>query len=310
MPSISLPHSLDLQATLLGGQTFCWRKDTGGVFAGWIGNKPIQLQVRNHFLHWDDPSVAPESIRSFLCLDLDLSATFHQSGLDPWLEIATQTHPGLRPIRDDPWECLVNFLCSSLKQIVQIQQINSRLRSFFGGGRGTFPSAETLAEAGEQALRKCALGYRAKHVAQTARIVARSPDFLAIPPSLPTPLAAQYLEQLPGVGPKISRCVLLYAYSRWDAFPVDVWVDRLIRELYFPRRRKPFRLEELERWSWQKFGQGRGLAQLWLFHWYRTRERPTRKQVKGRIPLHSREVGSPRSSGRFPQRQTVDRRFG
>ena len=282
MPSLSLTQSLDLHATLLGGQTFCWNETADGRFLGWIQGQPVHLQVRDQSIHWDEPTVTPESIQNLLCLDLDLSSTLGKGGHDPWIQMATRDHPGLRPVRDEPWECLVNFLCSSLKQIVQIRQINARLRAVFGGSQSAFPSAHVLAQAGEHALRKCALGYRAKHVAETARIVAQSPDFLAISSSLPTSLAAQHLEQLPGVGPKISRCVLLYAYSRWDAFPVDVWVDRLIRELYFPRRRKPFGLEELDQWSHQKFGRGRGLAQLWLFHWYRSRQRPSRAKAKGK----------------------------
>jgi N-glycosylase/DNA lyase len=271
MPSLSLAHSLDLQATLLGGQTFCWTEHGRGVFSGWIEGVPIQLQVRDRFLHWNHPAVSPQSIERYFCLDLDWSKTLGEGGKDPWLVKASQAHPGLRPVRDEPWECLVNFLCSSLKQIAQIQQINARLRTAFGGAKKVFPSPEILAEAGEKALRGCALGYRARHVAQTSEIIARSPAWLAIRSSLSTSLAAQHLEQLPGVGPKISRCVLLYAYSRWDAFPVDVWVDRLVRELYFPRRRKPFRFDELETWSHRQFGAGRGLAQLRLFHWFRTR---------------------------------------
>jgi len=282
MPSLSLSYPLDLHAILFGGQTFCWSKKDEGVFSGWIEGKSVQLQVEGHSLHWNEHAVTPASIRNFFCLDLDLPATLGEGSHDPWIQMATHTHPGLRPVREDPWECLVNFLCSSLKQIVQIQQINARLRSAFGGKQGAFPSIEVLAQAGEQALRQCGLGYRAKHVAQTARIVSQSPNLLTIPSSLPTSLAAQKLEQLPGVGPKISRCVLLYAYSRWDAFPVDVWVDRLIRELYFPRRRKPFRLEELEQWSHHQFGPGRGLAQLCLFHWYRTRPRSSHAVIKGK----------------------------
>ena len=282
MPSFSLSYPLDLHAILFGGQTFCWSKKVEGVFSGWIEGKSVQLQVEGHSLHWNEQAVTPASIRNFFCLDLDLPATLGEGSHDPWIQMATHTHPGLRPVREDPWECLVNFLCSSLKQIVQIQQINARLRSAFGGKQGAFPSIEVLAQAGEQELRKCGLGYRAKHVAQTARIVSQSPNFLTIPSSLPTSLAAQQLEQLPGVGPKISRCVLLYAYSRWDAFPVDVWVDRLIRELYFPRRRKAFRPGELEQWSHQQFGPGRGLAQLWLFHWYRTRPHLSRAVIKGK----------------------------
>jgi len=282
MPSLSLTHPLDLPDTLLGGQTFCWSQQADGHFSGWIEGHPAKLQVQDQSLHWDDPTVSSASIQKLLCLDLDLPSMLGKGCHDPWMRMAMQTHPGLRPVRDDPWECLVNFLCSSLKQIVQIRQINARLRSKFGGTKGSFPSAHTLAAAGEQALRTCALGYRAKHVAQTARMVAQFPDFLMIPSSMPTSLAAEHLEQLPGVGPKISRCVLLYAYSRWDAFPVDVWVDRLIRELYFPRRRKAFRPGELDQWSDQTFGSGRGLAQLWLFHWYRTRPHSHRPKAKGK----------------------------
>lgn len=222
-------------------------------------------------LAWDNPRLPAAAIENYFCLDLNLPQTLGEAMDDPWLTTACAMHPGLRPLREDPWECLINFLCSSLKQIVQIQQIHARLRTAFGGTNRSFPSSGLLAKAGERELRKCGLGYRARHVWRTAEVVSRQPDFLALPPNLPTPLAAGHLEQLPGVGPKISRCVLLYAYSRWDAFPVDVWVDRLIRELYFPRRRQPLRPETLEDWSLEKFGPGRGLAQLHLFHWFRTR---------------------------------------
>jgi len=282
MPSLPLLRPLDLSATLLGGQTFCWTQNPSGTFSGWIGEVPVELQVHDRALLWDNPALTPSSIQRYFCLDLDMQRALGEGATDPWLRKATQIHPGLRPVRDEPWECLVNFLCSSLKQIVQIRQINARLRSAFGGPSNSFPAPGVLAQAGEKALRGCALGYRAKHVAQTAQIVERTQAFLQIAPSLPTPLAAQHLEQLPGVGPKISRCVLLYAYSRWDAFPVDVWVDRLIRELYFPRRRKPFHLDELEKWSHLQFGHARGLAQLWLFHWYRTRPDTNKTKTTGK----------------------------
>lgn len=282
MPSLQLPYPLDLTSTLLGGQTFCWTQKGDGIFSGWIGKETVTLQLHQNHLSWDRPSITPDLIRNYFCLDLNLSELLGPMTQDAWLRQASHSHPGLRPVREDSWECLVNFLCSSLKQIVQIQQINSRLRSHFGGVTRAFPSAQTLAEAGENALRSCALGYRARHVWQTAQLVAETPDLLQIPVSRSTSWAAQHLEQLPGVGPKISRCVILYAYSRWDAFPVDVWVDRLIRELYFPRRRKPFHPRELEFWSRKQFGPTRGLAQLRLFHWFRTRPRAQGTKAKGK----------------------------
>ena len=272
MPSLPLPCPLDLPSTLLGGQSFSWNEVSPGTFSGWIHQHPVQLFTTPHALHWNNSDLSPAQLRHYLTLDLpwpSLAASFPACDLS--LAHARKTYPGLRALREDPWECLANFICSSLKQIVQIRQINARLRQTFGCPQHSFPSAKILAEAGEAGLRSCALGYRAKHLFATAQIIATQPSLLEIPPSLPTPQAAAHLELLPGVGPKISRCVLLYAYSRWDAFPIDVWVDRLLRELYFPKRRKPFRLPELEKWSAQHFGPHRGLAQLLLFHWYRTR---------------------------------------
>ena len=282
MPSLCLPYPLDLSATLLAGQTFCWSQEKEGRFSGWLDGLPIQLHIFENILHWDNPAVHDKRIRRYFCLDLDLSLFWQNSLEDPWLSEACRAHPGLRPVREDPWECLVNFLCSSLKQIVQIRQINRRLRASFGPPDSAFPTAEVLANVEERALRNCALGYRAKHVLAAAKLLSREPDFLIIPTSLPTRLAARHLEQIPGVGPKISRCVLLYSHSRWDAFPVDVWVDRLVRDLYFPRRRKPFPQDELEQWSLRKFGPGCGLAQLRLFHWFRTRPDNRRKTPKGK----------------------------
>ncbi|NDB95376.1 MAG: hypothetical protein EBZ78_04365 [Verrucomicrobia bacterium] len=271
MPFLSLPHPLDLSATLLGGQSFCWKLLSPGVFQGWIQSLPVRLEYKAGNLSWDNPALSCDQIRQYLSLDLDLPSIFQTfPPLDLHLKAAWQSHSGLRPVREDPWECLSNFICSSLKQILQIQQINDRLRTQLGGTNRVFPSPGVICKAGETALRSCSMGYRARHLAATAKILAENPALLDIPHSLSTPEAAARLETLPGVGPKISRCVLLYAYSRWDAFPIDVWVNRLVWELYFPGKRKPPRLSELELWSAKHFGSHRGLAQLFLFHWYRT----------------------------------------
>ena len=271
MPFLSLPHPLDLSATLLGGQSFCWQPVCADIFRGWIQSKPVCLEYKEGKLSWDNPSLSPDQIRQYLALDLDLPSIFKTlPSSDPHLNAAWKCHPGLRPVREDPWECLSNFICSSLKQIVQIRQINDRLRTSLGGTDRIFPSPATVFQAGEVALRNCSLGYRARHLFATAEILAENPTLLDIPPFLPTPEAAARLEALPGVGPKISRCVLLYAYSRWDAFPIDVWVSRLVWKLYFPKKRKPPRLSDLEHWSAKHFGPHSGLAQLFLFHWFRT----------------------------------------
>ncbi len=275
MPSLQLFHPLDLSSTLLGGQSFSWNPLPNSTFSGWIAAQPVELRLSGQSLHWNNSTLSPAQIQNYFSLELDLPSLLQpQLTSDPHLRSALQQYPGLRPLREDPWECLANFICSSLKQIVQIRQIHARLRHTFGGPQHLFPSPKTLAQAGLSALRSCALGYRARHLLATAHQIAAQPSLLDLPASLSTTQAASRLETLPGVGPKISRCVLLYAYGRWDSFPVDVWVDRLLRQLYFPKKRKAFRLADLEIWSEQQFGPHRGIAQLLLFHWFRHQPKP------------------------------------
>jgi N-glycosylase/DNA lyase len=187
-------------------------------------------------------------------------------------------------LRQEPWECLASFILSSTKQIVQIRQCVALLSRDFGspipGPDPTqllhaFPTALQLANVPESALRSCKLGFRAKYLSAAARAVAGGDLDLNQLTKLTTAVARERLTQLPGVGPKIANCVLLFAYGRQDAFPVDVWVLRALEELYFPRRRP--NPQTLIRFTETHFGPNAGYAQQYLFHYVRTqRPRPTR----------------------------------
>jgi N-glycosylase/DNA lyase len=179
-------------------------------------------------------------------------------------------------LKQDPWECLASFILSSTKQIVQIQQIVALLCERFGeripAAQTTaysFPSAETLGGVSEADLRSCKMGFRAPYLRQTALMVARGETDLAALYHLDTPQARAELMRCPGVGRKIADCVLLFAYHFQQAFPVDVWILKALRQLYFPRRRpSPRRLLEFTQ---TYFGPNAGYAQQYLFHYMRTR---------------------------------------
>jgi N-glycosylase/DNA lyase len=185
---------------------------------------------------------------------------------------------GLRLLRQDPWECLASFILSSSKQIVQIQQIVTLLCDRYGEPLAVapacppafaFPSPARLARATEAELRACKMGFRAPYLLATARLVASGQFDLARVQSLPLEAARVELMQLPGVGRKIADCVLLFAYGFQAAFPVDVWVLKALRQLYFPRRRvSPPRLH---RFAATHFGPRAGYAQQYLFHYMRTK---------------------------------------
>src|SRR5437660_1079174 len=183
---------------------------------------------------------------------------------------------GLRIIRQPKWECLATFICSSMKQVAHIRQISAALRNRFGDQRQigggvphTFPSAQRIARAFEKQLRACALGYRAKNLRATAQLVSSGECNLEAWSALSDAELGKRLSALPGVGAKIANCVMLFAYERLRAFPIDIWIDRVLRQQYFPRRKK-IATQRLREFSETYFGEHGGYAQQYLFHHART----------------------------------------
>ena len=152
---------------------------------------------------------------------------------------------GLRIIRQPKWECLATFICSSMKQVAHIRQISLALRRRFGERRKignrfvyTFPLARRIARASENDLRECALGYRARNLLMTARLVSSGKADLEAWSVLPDADLREKLCALPGVGAKVANCVMLFAFERLRAFPIDVWIERVLKQQYFPRKKK------------------------------------------------------------------------
>lgn len=277
----------DLAATLGSGQVFRWHP-RNGVWEGILGNQWFQLRQTHDGLEVEASGPVPDlqPLRQFLRIDEDLNAIRATFPKDPPMEAALSCCPGLRLLRQDPWECLASFILSSTKQIVQIQQCVTLLSERFGepvsvpancSPSFAFPTARRLATATEAELRGCKLGFRARYLGETARAVDANAVDLGAVGRLSTPRAREALVGLPGVGPKIADCVLLFAYGRQDAFPVDVWVLRALRCLYFPNRHPSART--LDRFTATHFGANAGYAQQYLFHYVRTH--------LGRQGLHS-----------------------
>ena len=208
-----------------------------------------------------------------LQLELDLTALILTFPNDEPMRAAINACRGLRLLRQDPWECLASFILSSTKQIVQIQQIISLLCARFGepllapppfAPVHAFPTAARLARATEAELRACKMGFRAPYLSATARAIASGEFAPARLRQLPIDIARHELMQLPGVGRKIADCVLLFAYGFQSAFPVDVWIAKALRQLYFPRRR--VKLQRLHRFAPALNGHQLRKACGWLAH--------------------------------------------
>lgn len=268
----------DLDATLDSGQAFRWVR-SGGGWSGVLGRRAVRLWHRGDALEaevWEEPGDW-RWLREYLRVDEDLDDVLAAFPDDPPLREAVGACRGLRLLRQDPWECLASFILSSTKQIVQIRQVIALLCERYGdlvpgwaaGGVRAFPHADRLAGLSEAELRACRMGFRARYLGEAARRVAGGELDLGGLHALPLEVARAALEELPGVGRKIADCVLLFAYGHASVFPVDVWVQRALEELYFPRRRlAPARLRAFAE---TYFGPRGGYAQQYLFHYMRGR---------------------------------------
>lgn len=269
----------DLAATLSSGQAFRWRFLNGG-WNGVIAGRWVRLRGDEFSIHAQtaEPVSDWNWLTHYLQIALDLRAILETFPDDEPMRTSVLACRGLRLLRQEPWECLASFILSSTKQIVQIQQIVSALCERFGeaipalppfGPAFGFPSAERIARATETELRECKMGFRAPYLLETARTIASGKLDLNRLRELPLELARLELMQLPGVGRKIADCVLLFAYGFPTAFPVDVWVMKALRQLYFAKRRPTSK--RLHRFSETHFGPNAGYAQQYLFHYMRTK---------------------------------------
>lgn len=276
---LSIPE-YDFAATLAGGQAFRWRA-VDDAWEAVVNGRWVRLEPSGGTLRVFT-AVAVEDwswLRHYLAVDEDLPAILETFPQDAVLHTAVRAVPGLHLLRQDPWECLASFILSSTKQIVQIQECVRLLCERFGeaipaGTDGSsvaraFPQVCRLASASEIELRACKLGFRARYLGATAQMLAAGEVSMERIAGLPTPAAREELQRFPGVGRKIADCVLLFAFQRQDAFPVDVWVQQALRHLYFPRARHVTAVR-LRRFSETYFGANTGYAQQYLFHYART----------------------------------------
>jgi N-glycosylase/DNA lyase len=267
---VCLGHrAINLELTLQSGQAFHWIREG----AGWLGavdQRPAYVEMRGEEL-WCDAGAAA-AVADYLALDHPLEEIECSFPPDAAMQEALRFCRGMRILRQSRWEALATFITSSMKQVAHIAQISHTLRTRFGKRLTledrvvyAYPAPSALACLAEADLRACALGYRAKNLLGSARLIAEGQVDLAAIAAMPDEEARKQLERLPGVGEKVANCALLFGFERLRSFPVDVWIERVLREKYFPKR-KNVTASVLRTFCAKAFGPYGGYAQQYLFH--------------------------------------------
>jgi N-glycosylase/DNA lyase len=208
-------------------------------------------------------------VRSYLSTEADLTRYRERFDSDPCIGPAVAGFPGLRLLRQDPWECLVSFICSSASNIPRIKLNVGSIAVSFGrrlapGERDfEFPPPEAVAAAGEARLRALGLGFRAAFVAAAAEQLARGLDLTSLRTASYAD-ARRVLMSLPGVGEKVADCVLAFSLDKPEAFPIDRWVRRALERWYgvSPKLSN----SAVGDWARSHFGEYGALAQQYMFH--------------------------------------------
>ncbi len=272
---------LDLHSTLLSGQAFRWRAEDGW-FRGVVSGRAVRLRGTADGVEVDDGQDGDGAfalqVRDYLSLDTDIEGIYREMSFDGRLRDAIDRYRGMRVLRQDPWECLVSFICSSASNIPRItRNIEAICESFGTPGGGTasglyaFPAPEALAVDGAaERMRELGLGYRAEYVASTARSVADGEVDLMSLRDAPYETALEALMSLDGVGDKVANCVMLFSLDKPEAFPVDTWIDKAVHEWYLDGVKLP--PKKMRLWAMEHFRGYAGYANHYLFHDRRIRK--------------------------------------
>jgi N-glycosylase/DNA lyase len=259
----------DLDRTLECGQVFHWRR-AGAGWLGAVGEAPLYVEQRGCELL---VAAGQEAVAAnYFALDHPLPKICASFPDDPAMTAAREFCRGMRIVRQPAWECVATFITSSMKQVSHISQISHTLRQRYGTrvdwkseALFAYPAPEAIARLSEADLRACALGYRAKNLLGAARMIAEGRVDLAAVARMDDAAARVELLRLPGVGEKVANCALLFGFERLRAFPIDVWIERALRAIYFQKKRL-VTARRLREFSVTYFGAYGGYAQQYLFH--------------------------------------------
>lgn len=264
------------------GQCFRWDEENDKSYTGIVGRNVVNVKEMENKVIFSSFGVdnLKELVQSYFDLDRDYEKIKEElSKVDKYLAKSIEYGNGIRILNQDLWETIISFIISANNNIPRIKGIINRLSQKYGEkiewkGKEyyTFPTVEELSKASVEDLRSLGLGFRDIRVYETThKILSKEVDLEKLHNEADTEKVRNILLTLSGVGPKVADCILLFStLKRFDVFPIDVWVRRVMNELYIKNEDETkVNKKEIERLAKEKYGNLEGIAQQYLFFWKR-----------------------------------------
>ena len=264
------------------GQCFRWNEENDGSYTGIFGRNVLNVKESGEDIVFE--GICDGNIEEVCKNYFDLDRNYEEikrnlSNVDENLKEAIKYGGGIRILNQDLWEMIISFIISANNNIPRIKGIIDRISAKYGHKiefRGkefyTFPTVEELSKAYKQYFRDLGAGFRDKYIYETTLMINNKIVSLEeLQSEKNTKKVREKLLTLCGVGPKVADCILLFSsLKRFDVFPIDVWVRRVMNDLYIHNEdEKKVSKAQIEEIAIEKFGELEGIAQQYLFYWKR-----------------------------------------
>lgn len=264
------------------GQCFRWNKQEDGSYTGIFKQNVVNVKKADNKIIFR--GICKENIKDECIKYFDLNTNYDNiksklSNVDNYLKTSIEYGEGIRILNQDLWETLISFIISANNNIPRIKGIIERISKSYGekivwdkAEYYTFPTPQELSKASVEDLRNIGLGFRDVRVYETIKIINENPNKLKeLEDEKDVNKLREELLKFPGVGPKVADCVMLFStLKKLEVFPIDVWVRRVMNELYIKNDDETkINKKEIEELAKTKYGNLAGIAQQYLFYWRR-----------------------------------------
>lgn len=270
-------NSFELEDIFECGQCFRWNKQQDGSYTG-VFNKNV-LNVKKEATKITFSGLCKEDIANTCIEYFDLNRDYTKikeelSKIDEHLKKSVQYGSGIRILKQDLWEMIISFIISANNNIPRIKKIIENLSKTYGDEivwnnqkYYTFPTIKQLSKATVEDLRKLGLGFRDKRIYETTKMFLEGQIKLEeLEKEEDIDKLREKLLTLPGVGPKVADCIMLFGMQKYEVFPIDVWIRRVMNDLYIKNEDETkVSKSEIEQLARKKYGNLAGIAQQYLF---------------------------------------------